>query len=147
MTHHRVAIVGTGFSGIGMAIKLLREGERDFVLLERADEIGGTWRDNTYPGCRCDVPSHLYSFSFAPNPNWSSTFSPQSEILEYLRDTANRHGVLPHVSFERSPSLRFARSTMCAGRPSLISIAAWPMTKWLLLKAASCIVSLKRYAW
>ena len=86
MTHHRIAIVGTGFSGIGMAIKLLREGERDFVLLERADEIGGTWRDNTYPGCRCDVPSHLYSFSFAPNPNWSSTFSPQPEILEYLRD-------------------------------------------------------------
>ena len=99
MTHHRTVIVGTGFSGIGMAIKLLREGERDFVLLERADEIGGTWRDNTYPGCRCDVPSHLYSFSFAPNPNWSSTFSPQPEILDYLRDVAARFGVLPHVRF------------------------------------------------
>ena len=95
MTHHRTVIVGTGFSGIGMAIKLLREGERDFVLLERADEIGGTWRDNTYPGCRCDVPSHLYSFSFAPNPNWSSTFSPQPEILDYLRGVAARFGVLP----------------------------------------------------
>ena len=56
------------------------------MLLERAGEVGGTWRDNTYPGCRCDVPSHLYSFSFAPNPNWSSTFSPQPEILAYLRD-------------------------------------------------------------
>jgi cation diffusion facilitator CzcD-associated flavoprotein CzcO len=99
VTHHRTVIVGTGFSGIGMAIKLLREGERDFVLLERADEIGGTWRDNTYPGCRCDVPSHLYSFSFAPNPNWSSTFSPQPEILEYLRGVATRFGVIPHVRF------------------------------------------------
>jgi cation diffusion facilitator CzcD-associated flavoprotein CzcO len=99
VTHHRTVIVGTGFSGIGMAIRLLRDGERDFVLLERADEIGGTWRDNTYPGCRCDVPSHLYSFSFAPNPNWSSTFSPQPEILAYLRDVAARFGVLPHVRF------------------------------------------------
>jgi cation diffusion facilitator CzcD-associated flavoprotein CzcO len=99
LTHHRTAIVGTGFSGIGMAIRLLRDGERDFVLLERADEIGGTWRDNTYPGCRCDVPSHLYSFSFAPNPNWSSTFSPQPEILDYLRDVATRFGVLSHVRF------------------------------------------------
>jgi cation diffusion facilitator CzcD-associated flavoprotein CzcO len=99
VTHHRTVIVGAGFSGIGMAIKLLREGERDFVLLERADEIGGTWRDNTYPGCRCDVPSHLYSFSFAPNPNWSSTFSPQPEILEYLRGVAARFGVMPHVRF------------------------------------------------
>jgi cation diffusion facilitator CzcD-associated flavoprotein CzcO len=100
VTHHRTVIVGTGFSGIGMAIKLLREGERDFVMLERAGEIGGTWRDNTYPGCRCDVPSHLYSYSFAPNPNWSSTFSPQPEILDYLRGVAVRFGVLPHVRFE-----------------------------------------------
>jgi cation diffusion facilitator CzcD-associated flavoprotein CzcO len=98
--HVRVAIVGTGFSGLGMAIRLKQEGEHDFVLLERAGDIGGTWRDNTYPGCRCDVPSHLYSFSFAPNPNWSSTFSPQPEILDYLRETASCHGVLPHVSFD-----------------------------------------------
>jgi cation diffusion facilitator CzcD-associated flavoprotein CzcO len=99
MTHHRTVILGTGFSGLGMAIRLLKDGERDFVLLERAGEIGGTWRDNTYPGCRCDVPSHLYSFSFAPNPNWSSTFSPQAEILDYLRGVAERFGVLPHVRF------------------------------------------------
>jgi cation diffusion facilitator CzcD-associated flavoprotein CzcO len=97
--HFRIVIVGSGFSGLGMAIRLLEDGERDFVLLERAGEIGGTWRDNTYPGCRCDVPSHLYSFSFAPNPNWSSTFSPQAEILEYLRDVARRFGVMPHVRF------------------------------------------------
>jgi cation diffusion facilitator CzcD-associated flavoprotein CzcO len=99
VSHHRTVIVGTGFSGLGMAIRLLKDGERDFVLLERAGEIGGTWRDNTYPGCRCDVPSHLYSFSFAPNPRWSSTFSPQPEILDYLRDVAGRFGVMPHVRF------------------------------------------------
>jgi cation diffusion facilitator CzcD-associated flavoprotein CzcO len=98
--HHRIAIVGTGFAGLGMAIRLRQEGEQDFVLLERAADIGGTWRDNTYPGCRCDVPSHLYSFSFAPNPNWSSTFSPQSEILDYLKDCAERFGVMPHITFE-----------------------------------------------
>jgi cation diffusion facilitator CzcD-associated flavoprotein CzcO len=96
----RVVIVGTGFSGLGMAIRLRQEGEQDFVLLERAGDLGGTWRDNTYPGCRCDVPSHLYSFSFAPNPNWSSTFSPQSEILDYLKECAERYGVLPHVRFD-----------------------------------------------
>jgi cation diffusion facilitator CzcD-associated flavoprotein CzcO len=99
VTHHRTVIVGAGFSGIGMAVRLLEDGERDFVLLERADDLGGTWRDNTYPGCRCDVPSHLYSFSFAPNPNWSSTFSPQPEILDYLRGVAHRFGVIEHVRF------------------------------------------------
>jgi cation diffusion facilitator CzcD-associated flavoprotein CzcO len=99
VTHHRVAIIGTGFSGLGMAIRLKREGEHDFVLLERAGEVGGTWYANTYPGCRCDVPSHLYSFSFAPNPNWSSTFSPQPEILEYLLDCTERFGLRPHVRF------------------------------------------------
>jgi cation diffusion facilitator CzcD-associated flavoprotein CzcO len=99
-THHEIVIVGTGFSGLGMAIRLKQEGRHDFVLLERAGEIGGTWRDNTYPGCRCDVPSHLYSFSFAPNPGWSSTFSPQAEILAYLHDCAERYGVMPHVRFD-----------------------------------------------
>ncbi|HEU0023731.1 MAG TPA: NAD(P)/FAD-dependent oxidoreductase [Thermoleophilaceae bacterium] len=99
MTHHRIAIIGAGFSGLGMAIRLKREGEEDFVILERAGEVGGTWYVNTYPGCRCDVPSHLYSFSFAPNPNWTSTFSPQPEILDYLRGCAERYGLLPHVRF------------------------------------------------
>src|SRR5919201_495669 len=98
--HTRVAIVGSGFSGLGAAIRLQQEGENDFVILERAGDLGGTWRDNTYPGCRCDVPSHLYSFSFAPNPNWSSTFSPQAEILDYLKDCAERYGVMRHIRFE-----------------------------------------------
>jgi cation diffusion facilitator CzcD-associated flavoprotein CzcO len=100
VSHHEIVIVGTGFSGLGMAIRLKQEGRHDFVLLERAGDIGGTWRDNTYPGCRCDVPSHLYSFSFAPNPGWSSTFSPQAEILDYLHDCAERYGVMPHVRFD-----------------------------------------------
>jgi len=98
-THVRVAIAGSGFSGLGMAIRLEQEGMDDFLVFERADELGGTWRDNTYPGCACDVPSHLYSFSFAPNPNWSRAFSRQPEILDYLRGCATRFGVLPHIRF------------------------------------------------
>ncbi len=98
-THVRVAIIGTGFAGIGMAIKLLEAGERDLVLLERADQVGGTWRDNSYPGCQCDVPSHLYSFSFAPNPRWSRSFAPQQEIQDYLVRCATDFGVLPHCRF------------------------------------------------
>jgi cation diffusion facilitator CzcD-associated flavoprotein CzcO len=97
--HVRIAIIGSGFAGLGMAIRLQREGIEDYVVLERADDVGGTWRDNTYPGCACDVPSHLYSFSFAPNPSWSRTFSRQPEIQEYLRGCAKRYGVLPHVRF------------------------------------------------
>ena len=93
----RIAIIGSGFGGLGMAIRLLERGIDDFVVLERAREIGGTWRDNSYPGCACDVESHLYSFSFAPNPDWSRSFSSQPEILDYLRACAERFGVTPHV--------------------------------------------------
>jgi cation diffusion facilitator CzcD-associated flavoprotein CzcO len=99
-THVDVAIVGAGFSGMAMAIRLLDAGSDDFVVLERGHDVGGTWRDNSYPGCACDVPSHLYSFSFAPNAEWSSTFSPQPEIQEYLRGVAARTGLLPHVRFD-----------------------------------------------
>ena len=96
--HVRVAIVGTGFAGLGAAIAL-EEAGIDHVVLERAPDLGGTWRDNTYPGCRCDVPSHLYSFSFAPNPDWSRSFSPQAEIQRYLERTATDFGVRPHIRF------------------------------------------------
>ncbi|HEY9337777.1 MAG TPA: NAD(P)/FAD-dependent oxidoreductase, partial [Kribbella sp.] len=96
---HRIVVIGTGFAGIGMAIRLKQAGYDDFVVLERAEDVGGTWRDNTYPGCRCDVPSHLYSFSFAPNPEWSSTFSPQPEIEDYLRTVTDSYGVRPHIRF------------------------------------------------
>jgi cation diffusion facilitator CzcD-associated flavoprotein CzcO len=94
-----VVIVGSGFSGLAMAVALERSGREDFLILERAREVGGTWRENTYPGCACDVPSHLYSLSFALNPDWSSTFSPQPEIQAYLRRVAEDHGLLPHVRF------------------------------------------------
>src|SRR5579859_6209408 len=95
--HVRVAILGTGFSGLGMAIQLKRHGYKDFVVIERAADIGGTWRDNTYPGCACDIPSHLYSFSFALNPHWSRAYSPHYEIRDYLRRCAERFGILPHI--------------------------------------------------
>jgi cation diffusion facilitator CzcD-associated flavoprotein CzcO len=95
----RIAIVGSGFSGIGMGIRLKQAGIHDFAILERADDLGGTWRDNTYPGCGCDVPSHLYSFSFAPNPDWSRTFSPQEEIWDYLRRVAVEHGITRHIRY------------------------------------------------
>jgi cation diffusion facilitator CzcD-associated flavoprotein CzcO len=94
-----VAIIGTGFGGIGMAARLKRAGIGDLVLLERAHDLGGTWRDNSYPGAACDVPSHLYCFSFAPNPGWSRSFSPQPEIWDYLRRVAAAEGVTGHIRF------------------------------------------------
>jgi len=97
--HQRIAIVGSGFSGLGIAIRLKQQGIHDFVVLERAEDLGGTWRDNTYPGCACDVPSNLYSFSFAPNPDWSQTFSPQPEIWEYMRRVSREHGVEKHIRY------------------------------------------------
>jgi len=97
--HVRVAIVGSGFAGIGTAIRLKQEGIDDFLVFERAGDVGGVWRDNTYPGCACDVQSHLYSLSFAPNPDWSRSYSPQGEIWDYLRTTARRFGVTPHLRF------------------------------------------------
>jgi cation diffusion facilitator CzcD-associated flavoprotein CzcO/acetyl esterase/lipase len=93
----RVAIVGAGFGGIGLGITLKRAGIESFEILEKADGIGGVWRDNTYPGLTCDIPSHLYSYSFEPNPDWSRTYSPQAEILAYLERCAERHRIGPHV--------------------------------------------------
>ena len=98
--HHRVAIIGTGFAGLGMALRLKRAGIEDFVLLERAGDLGGTWRDNHYPGLCCDIPSHVYSFSFELNPYWTRGFAPGHEIQDYLRQTAQKHGVMPHIRFE-----------------------------------------------
>lgn len=98
-SHSRVAIIGAGFGGLGTAIRLGARGIHDFVIFERADDVGGVWRDNRYPGCACDVQSHLYSFSFAPNPRWSRRFSPQQEIWAYLRRCAAEFGVLPHIRF------------------------------------------------
>lgn len=89
--------MGAGFAGLGMAIRLKEEGIEDFVVCERDDDVGGTWWANTYPGCQCDIPSHLYSFSFAPNPDWSRTYPKQPELRDYLRRCAERFDVLDHV--------------------------------------------------
>src|SRR5882757_4970633 len=98
--HVDIAIIGSGFAGIGAAVRLQQAGFEDYVVLERADDVGGTWRDNSYPGCACDVPSHLYSFSFAPNPEWTRAFSPQPEIWDYLRRVSDTHGVTERVRFD-----------------------------------------------
>jgi cation diffusion facilitator CzcD-associated flavoprotein CzcO len=95
----RVAILGAGASGLCMAIALKQAGIDSFTIFEKSDGVGGTWRDNTYPGAGCDVPSHLYSFSFAPNPDWTHAYSLQPEILAYFEDCARRFGLLPHCRF------------------------------------------------
>ena len=98
--HTRVLVIGAGFGGLGLAIKLAERGLDDFLVVERGSDVGGTWRDNTYPGAACDVPSQLYSFSFALNPEWSRSFSPQPEIQAYLREVAAGSGVLDRFRFE-----------------------------------------------
>ena len=100
LTHHRVAIIGSGFSGLGMAIRLKQAGIEDFVILERAADLGGTWRDNTYPGCQCDVESNLYSYSFAPRATWSRTYAPQAEIWDYLRACAQKFELEKHIRYQ-----------------------------------------------
>ncbi len=93
----QVLIVGAGFSGLGMAIKLKQSGMESFLLIEKGTDIGGTWHENRYPGCACDIPSHLYSFSFDPNPGWSRMYSGQQEIWQYLKSCASRYGIVPHI--------------------------------------------------
>jgi cation diffusion facilitator CzcD-associated flavoprotein CzcO len=92
-----VAIVGAGFAGIGMGAQLRRAGRESFVILERATDVGGTWRDNVYPGVASDVPAHLYSYSFRRQPDWSRLFAPGAEILSYLRDAVREEGLAPHL--------------------------------------------------
>ena len=84
-----IAILGAGFGGLGMAIRLKQEGVDDFVVFERDSDVGGTWWANSYPGCQCDIPSHLYSYSFAPNPEWTRTYPLQEELRRYARDCAD----------------------------------------------------------
>jgi cation diffusion facilitator CzcD-associated flavoprotein CzcO len=98
-THHRLVIIGAGIAGVGLGVKLRQAGIEDFVILERNASVGGTWFEHTYPGCGCDVPANLYSYSFARNPGWSRMFPPQQEILEYVRDTTDEYGVTPHIRF------------------------------------------------
>src|SRR4051794_18983515 len=97
--HVEHLVVGSGFAGLCAAIKLTEDGETDYAVIEKADDVGGTWRDNTYPGACCDVPSQLYSLSFARNPDWSSSYSPQPEIQAYLRRIADEYGVRERTVF------------------------------------------------
>lgn len=99
-TQTKILIIGTGFGGLATAYYLKQSGENDFIILERKDDVGGVWRDNSYPGCACDVQSHLYSFSFAPNPDWTRHFSPQAEIFAYLQKCARDLGLMPHIRFQ-----------------------------------------------
>jgi len=94
-----IVIVGTGFGGIGMGIALKKAGFHDFVILDSAGDLGGTWRDNQYPGCACDVPSPLYSYSFELNPDWSHLFAPQQEIWDYLRNCARKYQLDEHIRY------------------------------------------------
>ena len=96
--HFGVVIIGAGFGGLAAAHALKGRGE-EFLVLEREQEVGGVWRDNTYPGCACDIPSNLYSLSFAPNAHWTRAFPTQPEIRDYLRRVAREHGLLPHIRF------------------------------------------------
>src|SRR5881392_1750486 len=98
--HARIGILGAGFGGLGMAIRLKQVGIDDFVIWERDTEVGGTWWANTYPGCQCDIPSHLYSFSFAPNPDWTRTYPLQPELKRYLRECTERYGVRDHIRLD-----------------------------------------------
>ena len=98
--HHHIAIIGSGFGGIATAVRLRHAGFSDFVILERADEVGGVWRDNDYPGAAVDVQSNLYSFSFAPNPDWRNTFAKQPELFDYLRNVADAQGLRAHLTLE-----------------------------------------------
>jgi cation diffusion facilitator CzcD-associated flavoprotein CzcO len=92
-----IAIVGAGVAGLGLGSRLKAAGLESFAILERDEGPGGTWRANTYPGVACDVPSHLYSFSFAPNPGWTRRYPGQEEILRYLGRVADEHGLRPHI--------------------------------------------------
>ena len=98
---YRILIIGSGFSGIGMGVRLKQAGIHDFLVLERSTDVGGCWRDNTYPGCACDVESHLYSFSFEPNPVWSQKYSPSAEIHDYLKHCVRKYGLEEHIRFDQ----------------------------------------------
>jgi cation diffusion facilitator CzcD-associated flavoprotein CzcO len=98
--HHRVGIVGAGIAGIGMSKRLLDAGITDFTIWERNGSVGGTWFEHTYPGCACDIPTHLYSYGFQRNPNWTRLFPRQEEILDYVRDTAQRFGITEKIYFD-----------------------------------------------
>jgi len=125
-----VAIIGSGFAGLGAAVKLDKAGRRNFVILEKSDRLGGTWRDNTYPGCACDVQSHLYSFSFAPNPNWTQAFARQPEIRAYLEGIADRYRLRDRIRFGVT-----------------VTGAEWDGSGWTVQTADGAIVAARAVIW
>jgi cation diffusion facilitator CzcD-associated flavoprotein CzcO len=132
----QVFIVGAGFGGLGAAIKLDEAGEHDYLCVDRGSEVGGTWRDNSYPGAACDVPSQLYSFSFAPNAEWSHSFSRQPEIQQYLRDVAGRAGVLDRFRF----GVRFESAAWDAAAALWrIETSAGPTSARMMVAAAGAL--------
>lgn len=128
MTRVEVAIVGAGFAGIGMAMALRRAGHDDFVLLERAASVGGTWRDNTYPGVACDVPSHLYGFASHPNPSWSGTYARGNEIQEYLEHVVDTEALRPHLRLRTAMRSADWDAELGLWRLTTGSSATWPQT-------------------
>ena len=107
----RIVIIGAGMAGILTAIRLRESGYENFVIYEKSDRVGGAWRDNTYPGIACDVPAHMYTYSFEPNPEWSSTYAPGSEIQTYFQRTAEKYDVLKYIRFnEAVPHCEFVGS-------------------------------------
>ena len=120
--HAELLVIGAGIAGIAMGAQLRRRGRHDFIIIERSDEVGGTWRDNTYPGVACNVPSHLYSFSWAMNPHWSDLYASGPEIQRYLVRVAREEGLYPHVRFGADvDEARWIRRPNCGryGRPAL----------------------------
>jgi len=96
---YETVIIGSGICGIGAGIRMIKEGLGDFVILEKADDVGGTWRDNTYPGLAVDIPSLSYSFSFEQNPNWSSLYAPGKEMKAYVDHCTQKYGIRPHMRY------------------------------------------------
>lgn len=133
MEHFRIVIVGAGFGGLGMAIQLRQRGEQDLLILEKQDRPGGVWHDNTYPGAACDIPSHLYSFSFEPNFDWSRRYPPQREIQAYLEHCADKYDVRRHTRF--NTELARASFDTSTGRWHLLTAGGARLSADILITA------------
>ena len=127
-----IAIIGSGFAGIGMAIQLKRAGIDSFTMFERASDVGGTWRNNTYPGAACDVPSHVYSFSFEPNPSWSRAFAMRATVLASMEQSV-AIGSLPLILKPSQRARCFALARIACVRRSGWSLAQRESLLFLLL--------------
>lgn len=132
-----IAIIGAGFSGLGMAIQLKKAGYEQVTILERAAEVGGTWRDNHYPGAACDVASHLYSFSFEPNPHWSRAFGQQPEILDYIKKVAAKHDLYRQIRF--NTAIESARFDAAAGVWHVHTAAGETLTARVVISAIGAL--------